>query len=251
MNEILDEEIKKRREIQRKQQNLSVKELVESILKDVPRKTGADLLPSCTKEKQNFVYIKNHKCASDTLSVVFRRFGFERDLSVVQPMLMKFNIGWPKPLHPGFFRASKSGHFNILTDHTVYNETFMDKLMSPGTVYMTSIREPFSHLKSSFNFFNVPKLGHISEKLQPGEDALMYFLQNKDAVDQQYKDPKTYKARPCVPPYLSVVRNMMAFDLGLPVGYEGSPDMQKDIPYIKQWLAHIDKKFETVRIFLS
>ena len=246
VKELVKDKLQHLPRLKQKNQN-SLQAHIDNILNEIPRRTGIELLPMCKDAKQNYVYIKNHKCASDTLSVVFRRFGINRNSSLVQPVANKCNIGWPMPLHPGYYRASKSGKYNILTEHTVYDEGYMKTLMEPDAVYFTSIREPFSHLKSSFNFFNVPKLGHIDVK--PGQDALMIFLNDMEKIDKQYQDPKTWPSRPCVPPYLSVVRNMMAFDLGLLVGFNDKSDMQEDIMYIKKWLEHIDKKFDIVSCF--
>ena len=234
----------------------NITDLVNDILQQIPRRTGKELLPTCTSERQQFVYIKNHKCASDTASVIFRRFGYDRNLEFVQPRAIKFNIGRPLSLRPHHYRVSKSGgRFDILTEHTVYDDRIMAGLMKPGAVRFTSIREPFSHLLSSFYFFNVPRLGHIS--VEANEDPLLVFLNDMEGIDQQYQDPKTYKTRPCIPGYLSVVRNMMSFDLGLPVGFQppfGAPkqeDKQEDIEYLKQWLERIDQKFDTVSITVN
>ncbi len=105
-----------------------------------------NLLPQCKSEQQSFVYIKTW---CDTLSAVFRRFGLTRNLSVFLPVGTRWNIGYPEYPQPYMYPASKDGgKFQILTEHTMHNESLMDVMMVPGTVYFTSIREPFSHFLS-------------------------------------------------------------------------------------------------------
>ena len=42
---------------------------------------GVHPYSKCTVEKRNVVFIKNHKCGSDTVTNVYHRFGFDRNLS--------------------------------------------------------------------------------------------------------------------------------------------------------------------------
>lgn len=80
-------------------------------------------LPDCKKKsnrKTNFVYIKNHKCASDTLSAVFRRFALNKNLSIVLPIGAHSLLGWPHQLRRYMYRLKKTKEFNIMLDHQVY-----------------------------------------------------------------------------------------------------------------------------------
>ena len=106
----------------------------------------------CT-EKINFVYIKEIKCASQTLVNIFRRFGLERQLSIVTPIGKKLYLGWPWPIQDIYHRPSKTGYFNILCDHTVFDEDLLRSLMEPDVVFITSLREPFAQFKSMFNYY--------------------------------------------------------------------------------------------------
>ena len=204
------------------------------------------LLPKCKTEQQSFVSIKNHKCASDTTSVVFCRFGYDRNVSFAQHVDQRWAIGWPQLLQPYMYRASKDGKYNIITDHAFYNESNMSKIMAPETKYITSLREPFEHLKSSFHFFWVPLVTEMDQIVKE-EDRLLLFLQNKDYWDNKYTVKNVTKPRPCVPPRLSVLKNMMSFDLELPLGFhDGCGNYQDNITYIHSWLKHLDDTFEMV-----
>ena len=227
-----------------------IEEYVNEIILRIKHRQGEQLLPTCTKPKNNFVYLKNHKCASDTMAAVFRRFGYTRNLSLVQPVGMRWNIGWPHWLEPHMYRPGHTGTFNILTEHTVYNETYMHKIMEPDSVYISSIRKPFAHLKSAFYYFRMPAVRSYVN-MAPGEDVIMSFLKDKDGWNDKYMDPDTKIKRPCIPLHFSVARNMMSFDLGFPTGFHlGYPSQEQNITYITEWLEHLDAKYDMVR-FIS
>ena len=226
--------------------NEMLKQKVDRILSEIPF-TDENLLPRCYKPITNFVYIKNHKCGSDTVAAIFRRFGYLRNLSLVLPVALYWNVGWPFRLEPHMYRTPKSGYFNILTEHTTYDEERLSKLMPDDAQYITSLREPYDRLKSVFQYFIVAQFTGIDKIVKPRSSYVNYFLksENKTGLDEAYKSPNQQKV--CVPPGLSVMRNAMSFELGLPVGFHTSVDMQDDIDYIKKWLQHIDSRFTMVR----
>ena len=225
----------------------SLKYLTERILDNGNFRKDTELLPKCKSEKKNFVYIKNHKCGSDTMAATFRRFSYKRNLSMVLPVKSMYNIGWPHQLRPSLHRPSKTGGFNILCDHTVYNETYFKKIMPADSAYITSIRQPFARMKSAFFFFGVDKISNISLETREGNKKLEIFLKNPQMYDDRFKAPHPRVNRPCVPDGLSVLRNAMTFDLGFPIGYhDNTVDEQLDLESIQQWLENIDRTFDMV-----
>ena len=162
-----------------------------------------------------FVYIKTHKCASETLSAIFRRFGHLRNLSFVLPVDRRNNLGWPEPLDKGMFRPSKTGGHNILCEHTILTLPLMTDIMPKDTAFVTSISEPMEHLKSEFNYFNLRKNGGIKSAR-----ALPDYLRNLVEYDDMYKARNNSRRYGyCVPAGLSVTHNSMAFDVGFPIGF--------------------------------
>ena len=202
------------------------------------RLKSVNLLPKCTQEEPNFVYIKTHKCGSDTLSVVFRRFGIKRNLSFAQPVGKMWNIGWPQYPEPYMYRASKDGKYNIITDHSVYNETLMDAMMVPGTKYFTSIREPLDHFKSSFSYFGIAKKTGLDKNESAGLDKYLAFLRDKEYYHNSIKLGINYP---------SPVRSMMSFDLGFPIAnHKDDRDILTNAAYIEEWIDKLEKKFVMV-----
>ena len=162
--------------------------------------------PPCIEERKNFVYIKTHKTGSETVSAVFRRFGYTRNLSFVLPIEDKLLLGWPWPLEPWMYRPSKTSDFNILCEHVIFHEDIIPAMMPSDTVYTTTLREPFGHLRSAFNYFNLGR--HMGDNIT---DKMSTFLQSPQKWDDIYTR-KFIARRPlppgaCIPSNVSVVKN--------------------------------------------
>ena len=197
------------------------------------------------REQRNIVYIKMFKCASETLVSVFNRFGYMRNLSFVLPVGKKIYLGWPYPIKEEDFRPRKTGYstFNILTSHSVYNEEFFENLMPPDTVYITSVREPFSQFKSTFHYYEIQKIAGI-----PGPDPITTYLHNVDKYEAAYQSHSAQK-RFCVPDNFTMTRNLMSFSLGFPLGYpSGTEDISNNEAKINKHLEMISKRFKIVLI---
>ena len=207
--------------------------------------------PDCKVQmpKKNFVYIKTHKTGSDTLSALFRRFVYHRNLSEVLPLGEKFTLGWPYDLKREYNRPSETLGFNVLLDHSKYTENYMKEIMPKDSVYITSWRETFSHLKSAMAYFMIRECSGIQE--EPA-DGMEVFLKNLKHYDNIYKilppENPFRKVFACTPKNISMARNSMAADLGFPVGFPKGvyPDYSDNFTAIKQWLEHSNKVFSVV-----
>lgn len=195
-------------------------------------------------ETRNFVYIKMIKCASTTLTAVLRRFGLERNLSFVLPPKNRIYIGWPYEIEDTLYRPPKSSFFNILCEHAVYNRDTMQRIMPSDTIYITSLREPFSQFKSMLNYYNIFNISGISSK-----DPLHEYLENMDRYETVYKSPASSKTRYCIPDGFSMTRNLMAYNLGFPTGFlPGTRDMSDDSDFLETWIKGLDADFHLVII---
>ena len=193
----------------------------------------------------NFAYIKMHKSASETLTSIFRRFGYERNSSFVLPLGNKLYVGWPYQTLPMYYRPTKTGEYNILCEHSVYNKTILKELMPKDTVYITSMREPFVQFKSMFNYYNVDKKVGISDKTDP----ITIYLNNVNYYEEIYKSHDLQKTRHCIPDNFSMTYNLMSFNLGFPTGAMGlTQDLSNDESAIKSWLDDISRTFQHVLI---
>ncbi|XP_060558306.1 galactosylceramide sulfotransferase-like [Ruditapes philippinarum] len=194
------------------------------------------------QERRNFVFIKTMKCATQTLVQIFRRFGYLRHLNFVLPRGNNIYIGWPFIPEKQDYRPS-GREFNILTEHAVYNHTVMTKLMPKDTKYITIIREPFSHFKSTFNYFNVANISFVKET-----DKVSGYLQNLEKYESSYKRPNA-ALRYCIPDGFSVTKNQLSHCLGMPLGYpSGRENITANKMLVQDYIKHLDSEFLLVMI---
>jgi len=198
------------------------------------------------QERTRFVYIKMIKCASTTLAHVFRRFGFNRQLAFVLPPKNKIYIGWPYQIDDTLYRPLKGGsRFDILCEHAVYNATVMDKLMGADTVYITSMREPFSQFKSMINYYNVLNISRVPFD---SRDRFSEYVNNIEQYEKNYK--QSAPLRYCIPDGFSMARNLMSFNLGFPTGgfLKDDEDHADNKELVTKWIGDLDAKFDLVLI---
>ena len=203
--------------------------------------------PVC-RERTRFVYIKMIKCASTTLNGVFRRFGLQRSLSFVLPPKRRIYVGWPYQVDDSLYRPSKSSSgFDILCDHAVYNRSTFRKLMGQDIVYITSMREPFSQVKSMVNYYNVL---NISSVPMSASSRFVEFLSNIEKYEAVYKSAYASHERYCIPNGFSMTHNLMSFNLGFPTGgfMSLADDQASDNELVQRWIAELDSDFSLVLI---
>lgn len=195
------------------------------------------------KGRTNLVFVKTHKCASDSLSLIFRRFALNVNLSVALPLGKKFLLGWPHTLRPYMYRPTKTGVYNMFLDHMVFNHQYMQSVVPSDSVYISTVREPFSRLKSAIRYFGYFKRAYFAER----SDAVQSFLDDMETADARYKtnDNIFMYNSACVPPGVSITQNSMAFDLGFPTGYHlNTTDQTTNYTFIKQWLKDINSQID-------
>ena len=186
------------------------------------------------------------KCASETLAAVFRRFGYLRNLNFVLPLDDKLYVGWPYVLREAFYRTNKTSGFNILVDHAVYNREALSKTMPEDTVYITSIRHPYSQFKSMMRYYNLAKIVGLPAN---NTDPVKTYLNNIKEYEAKYKSPESAKLRHCIPDNMSLAQNQMAFNLGFPLGFPtGTPDLSHNTTFVRQWLHSIEDNFKLIML---
>lgn len=195
-------------------------------------------------EKRNYVFIKTMKCATQTLVQMFRRFGYRRNLNFVLPRQNRIYLGWPFIPESQDYRAS-SRPFNALVEHSVYNETVFTKLMPKDTVYVTIIREPWSHFKSAFSYFNVANISRVKES----SNRMSAYLKNIDSYEQFYKSEEGSATRFCIPNGFSVTKNLMSHCLGMPLGFPaGRENITSDLTKVRDYIETLDRNFGLIML---
>lgn len=198
---------------------------------------------SCVK-KTNLVYVKMIKCASSTIAAILRRFGLVHNLTFVLPLQKHIYIGWPYEIDDTLYRPLKTAAFNILCEHAIYNRTTLNRIMPSDTIYITSLREPFSQFKSMLNYYNVFNISGIKSG-----DIFSEYLNNMDKYEAIYKSHKASPTRYCIPDGFSMTHNLMSYNLGYPTGFlPGTNDMSDDLEFAKEWIKRLDAELNLVLI---
>ena len=201
--------------------------------------------PSCHPQR-NLVFIKCMKCATETLGTVFRRYGYQNNLSVVLPVEKRLYLGWPFPITDIDYRPSDRG-YNLLVEHAIYNGTFMRKLMNPGSVFVTMIREPLDMFFSVLHYFNVFELANMTMK--QGTEAVQAYLRHIHQYEAVYKSPAAAPKRYCIPDGFSITKNLLSHCLGLPLGFPpGRGNIENDMEAVVQHFENLDSEFQLVMI---
>ncbi|XP_076441858.1 galactose-3-O-sulfotransferase 2-like [Babylonia areolata] len=201
--------------------------------------------PTC-QAQNNLVFIKCMKCATETLGTIFRRYAYLNNLSVVLPVKNRIYLGWPFPITHMDYRPSSQG-FNLLMEHAIYNGTFMKRLMNPGTVFLTMIREPLDLFVSAVNYFNVFQLSNAS--LQNGMEAVQAYLRNIHHYEVLYKSHAAAPKRYCIPDGFSITKNLLSHCLGMPIGFPpGRANITGDLAAVTQYIKELDSEFQLVML---
>ena len=128
------------------------------------------------------VYIKTHKTASTTITNIFFKNAFraKQKIGLVPDPTLSYLAGYPESHISKIY--PKDQNLDGIYDHVRFHPDLL-KRISGQPKFVTSIREPFSHSKSVFTFF---------EKDQP-------FLRFGGSIEKFYKNKfmlmlKLYKA---------------------------------------------------------
>ncbi|KAJ0055762.1 hypothetical protein NL108_011408, partial [Boleophthalmus pectinirostris] len=169
------------------------------------------------------VFLKTHKTASSTMQNILFRFAERHNLTVALP-----NYGGQFSYPYLFQRSSVHPHTlppNIITNHMRFNKKELEKLMPPGSVYITTMRDTSSMFESLFVYCYT---GSEAFHRVPNR-SLGAFLENPF----KYYHPKEK--------YSMLARNCLTYDLG------GNKD-NTSIDYARQLAAEVEKTFSLVMI---
>ena len=195
------------------------------------------------REQRHFVFIKTMKCATQTVVQIMRRFGYIRELNFVMPRKENIYFGWPFIFEEGDYRPSKKP-FNALVEHAIYNKDMMTKLMPNNTVYITILREPWSHFRSTFNYFNLAEIAKVT-----GRDKITEYLKNIEVYESLYKSHEGSPKRYCIPDGFSVTKNLLSHCVGMPTGFPpGTKNITSDLNAVKKYIQSLDESFLLVMI---
>ncbi|RUS71350.1 hypothetical protein EGW08_020893 [Elysia chlorotica] len=196
-------------------------------------------------ERRNLVFLKGMKCATNTLIGMLTLFAFKRNLSVALPMDKLIYHNWPYPMTKRDVRPTHRREYNMIFHHAIYTPSVMQALMPPNTVYISIIRQPFSHLQSVFRYFNVAEIAGLSG-LEP--DNLVEYFSDVERHEEAYKSPRAQR-RWCIPDGFSVTRNLQSHCHGMPLGFPaGTQDISGNTVAVDEYIRELSRSFKLVMI---
>eukprot|EP00058_Branchiostoma_floridae_P015327 XP_002600815.1 hypothetical protein BRAFLDRAFT_75900 [Branchiostoma floridae] len=128
------------------------------------------------EEQTKIVFISVHMAKGDVVTNILQRFGDLRNLTFVLPKEEgDENTGWPQCFQTNHMLPSRTGSYDILCNHAVYNPRIMNLVM-PKAPYVTILRRPESQFPALFHRYHLAqRMGILASDplkeflLQPGE----------------------------------------------------------------------------------
>eukprot|EP00042_Codosiga_hollandica_P047120 m.506801 g.506801 ORF g.506801 m.506801 type:complete len:815 (-) comp57374_c0_seq4:293-2737(-) len=164
------------------------------------------LWPKCEGKAptKKIVWLKTHKTGSSTLTNMFHRFAYKHRANLALAVDDMY-YGWPFPGKTrdtvAFPPGSPNATFDMLVSgHAIYERPALERIV-PNATYITILREPVTHLSSSWNFFQIYK-------------RVLNDNGNSMTLSEFLTNPKEYFKRGNFFD-IRLLRNGMAFDLGL------------------------------------
>ncbi|XP_066305404.1 galactosylceramide sulfotransferase-like isoform X2 [Branchiostoma lanceolatum] len=200
--------------------------------------------PTCTP-RTKLALVKTHKTGGTTTMQILHRFAYLRNLSLVLPTVThpgRMNTFYPHRLTPDRYLPPQGDQYDMLTYHTVYDRDAYLKLVGLEAAFVTILREPLSHLKSQFNFYNFERRFNVT-----GPEPFDRFLEDTGRYDKSQ------------PSHLGS-RSPMSFDLGMPRDIivditqhssqrkGGQPLNATSVQYIQDFLKKLSKEMDLVMI---
>ncbi|XP_035661416.1 galactosylceramide sulfotransferase-like isoform X1 [Branchiostoma floridae] len=212
----------------------------------VNSKTSTKFVPPICRPRTKLALVKTHKTGGTTTMQILHRLAYLKNLSLVLPTVThpgRMNTFYPHKLTPDRYLPPLQGHqYDMLTYHTIYDREKYIKLVGQEASFITILREPLSHLKSQFNFYNFVQRFNIS-----GKEPFDKFLEDIEMYDKSK------------PSHLGS-RSPMSYDLGMPRdiivditqhSYQrihGQPLNTTTVRYIQDFLKKLSKEMDLVMI---
>ncbi|XP_065655571.1 galactose-3-O-sulfotransferase 3-like isoform X2 [Hydra vulgaris] len=184
---------------------------------------------------QNIIFLKTHKTGSTTVTNVMQRYSKLNGLKPALPFC-DHRFCYPSKFDDTFlFKHSNKDKYNIIFNHAVFNKENMIKIMaSNNTKIVTIIREPYSQLESTANYFNFRKFYSLRKDL-PLLEALFKMSDEDLKRFLHSSDPTMGEGA------FYLTKNPNSFDMGFDVWNDSSE-------YIDIVIRRIERDFNLVMI---
>ena len=135
-------------------------------------------------EIKHIAYLKVHKAASSTVQNILYRFGSERNLSFVLPVISHYISQHNAKTYHKVLRSldTETGKYDIVCNHVMFNYTKFKQFMYDDAIYIAIVREPLDLFISSAYYYKYVWPAEYLEKLN--ETTFIQYL---------IRDPEKYE----------------------------------------------------------
>uniref|UniRef100_A0A6I8NHP5 Galactose-3-O-sulfotransferase 2 n=1 Tax=Ornithorhynchus anatinus TaxID=9258 RepID=A0A6I8NHP5_ORNAN len=177
--------------------------------------------------KTNIMFLKTHKTASSTIMNLLYRFTEKQNLTIALPAGQSFHLGYPWLFLTKYVEGfnTEKHSYNIMCNHLRFNWPEVQKVMPHHTIYFSIIRNPISHLESSFVYYKhvVPAFENLKTLNDFLASPLSYYNESL-AIRNAY------------------AKNNMWFDFG----YDNNANDTEG--YIRSKIEEIEERFQLILI---
>ena len=163
-------------------------------------KTTGEMLKIRPKPRTHIAFLKVHKAASSTVQNILYRFGLGHNLSFVLPEQWHY-ISKEADFYVKLLPAlDKSGKYDIICNHVVFNERKFRSLMYDDAFYLAIVRNPLQRFVSAAYYYRY--VYNHTYFLNMGHTTFLHdLITNPMKYEPNYQDSKTF--------------SRLAFDFGL------------------------------------
>ncbi|XP_041366894.1 galactose-3-O-sulfotransferase 2-like [Gigantopelta aegis] len=206
-----------------KRSNDSYNGTIETIKDD--SRTGIKFIVQNKQEIHHVFFLKVHKAASSTGMNIMMRFALSRNLSIMIPRRIRNSFSQQSTLRADLILDYSPGTvYDIACNHVVFEKKKIIQFMPPDTVFIGTVRHPFSQFRSAFLYYrNTYYLKYLQDI--PGPNPMLTYLKN----------PLRYETN--ISKYLSFTNNRMSLDYGATV---------QDTEAMKRYVDRLDQDFHLI-----
>ena len=99
---------------------------------------------------RRFIYLKKHKCASTTIKFVLERFEAFAGIKTLKETMYAMGGCYPGRMTQQCLNGQR---LESVRYHFRWNMDEMENILEPGTLRLTSVREPLDQFRSAFNYY--------------------------------------------------------------------------------------------------
>lgn len=197
---------------------------------------------------RNVYYLKVHKTGSTTFSNILNRFGmkencvfacFNHHHAYPATNMVDYLLPHPLDLQKKTTWDRRTSHkFNIVSVHTVYNQSAIRLFMPNNTWFVATTRHPLSQMISAFYHYKLPKLLNMTSF----KDPVRQFLTKPALYDKPLPGSLYNPIAKKTSIKLSFTKNRMAFEFGFNLTKTANDT------YVEEHLSELEKVFDVVLI---